>query len=248
MACGMTMMPDLLTDDIFSTSNLRKNKKCISNDIDRPSKRARSTRNYYDDEMKTCKNTTVDTVSKINYIEDSLDFLDSSDLSDSSTQESNNKNELLLDLIFEKKISLDSMVAWVPPKNAPYFVYLMCAPVPNPISGILKTGKLQTHVGKGRNPIRKIWQHNKGTLDSKSTRAGAPNWELVCFIGPFPSKKDCLWFFNLWRKSRRNLQRRRNFILLGEFMNDEQVPVEVRTTLKDLVIVKNEGYHSSRVD
>jgi len=96
----MTMMPDLLTDDIFSTSNLRKNKKCTSNDIDRPSKRARSTRNYYDDEMKTCKNTRGDTVSKINYIEDSLD---SSDLSDSSTQESNNKNELLLDLIFEKR-------------------------------------------------------------------------------------------------------------------------------------------------
>lgn len=97
-------------------------------------------------------------------------------------------------------------------KDSPYYVYLIRSPKPQ---GNHKN-PFNTHVGKGKNPIRKTIQHNLGLLDSKSTRQGRPGWEIVTFLGPFRNKRKSVEFREEWR-TRRKFHRRMDYLFGGHF-------------------------------
>jgi len=141
--------------------------------------------------------------------------------------------EHILDLESEEFAIDAEHINYKPKGKQPYWAYLMCAPTNthqnrqgwNQTNRKRKrahkgTGNWQTHVGKSRNPIRKVYNHNRGTLDSKSTRAGAPNWTIVTYIGPFESKDDSFQFLEMWRRKRRGLRRRLEYILEQQFYPD----------------------------
>jgi len=115
--------------------------------------------------------------------------------------------------MLKRNATAAEMVTCVPRNDAPYYTYLARSLKHN-----AKKDKnpFHTHVGKGRNPVRKTEQHNKRLLDSKSTRQGSPHWELVAFVGPFRTKQDGVAFRNFWR-TRRKLHRRLEFLVNGEF-------------------------------
>ncbi len=144
----------------------------------------------------------------------------------------------LLRMLAEGKDARE-IAGWTPGPNDPYFAYLIRAPKsdkkqqtenlpgndskPSMIARLRKQrcgartlSKWQTHIGKGRNPPRKTGQHNRGELDSKSTHQGAPDWELVGFVGPFEKKWHAMHFRRVWRRERRTLDRRFNYLVAGK--------------------------------
>lgn len=138
---------------------------------------------------------------------------DSSASSDNEEEENCNfqTNETFEDLL-DRGVPAQELPFWEGNKNSPYYVYLMRSLRP---PGMYKS-PYNTHLGKGRNPVRKNIQHNLGLLDSKSTRQGRPNWETVWFVGPFDTKAKAIEFRDDWRK-RRKLHRREEFLHGGHF-------------------------------
>jgi hypothetical protein len=71
------------------------------------------------------------------------------------------------------------------PNRKPYFVYLMACTIPSK-----RVRRMFTHIGKSREPIRKVLRHNEGRVNShkRSTRSNAPHWRLEMWDGPFMSR------------------------------------------------------------
>ncbi len=75
--------------------------------------------------------------------------------------------------------------------------------------------KTLTHVGRSRNPIRKVHLHNTKSLQTKSTRAAAGLWKLELMCGPLKSRLDGMTVKNLWKRSRGVKSRRQRGISLA---------------------------------
>jgi len=144
-------------------------------------------------------------------------------------------SEFNFSLCSDKLVVTEQHVKYEQSVSDPYWTYLMCAPSTSSNTERqawngrkrkrshgykTKPGNWQTHVGKSRNPIGKVYEHNIGKTDSKSTRAGAPNWTLVAYFGPFRNKNEAFMFLEVWRHKRRGLRRRLDYILNDQYFGE----------------------------
>jgi len=134
--------------------------------------------------------------------EESTDASNDEDAVDDEDDETSSKNPVEPAI----KLRVNSL------KYKPYFVYLMAA------SASLRLGddknskvrRMSTHIGKSREPVRKVLRHNEGLVNSykRSTRSCAPNWRLEEWIGPFQTRHAAREFQKSWFKNTKGVKTR----------------------------------------
>ncbi len=66
--------------------------------------------------------------------------------------------------------------------------------------------KINTYIGKSRDPFLKVDLINeKMTRGARSTRQAAGNWRLEMIVGPFVTKKESVYFRELWKQKSRGI-------------------------------------------
>ena len=90
-------------------------------------------------------------------------------------------------------------------KRRPYFVYLMACTIPSK-----KVRRMFTHIGKSREPLRKVLRHNEGKVNShkRSTRSNAPHWRLEMWDGPFQSRTQARSVQKMWSLNTKGIKPR----------------------------------------
>lgn len=86
------------------------------------------------------------------------------------------------------------------PPRKPYFVYLMACTAPQPKTEARSARRVMTHIGKSREPVRKVLRHNEGVVNQhkRNTRTTPMRWQLEEWVGPFPSRKYARDFQRSW--------------------------------------------------
>jgi hypothetical protein len=73
-----------------------------------------------------------------------------------------------------------------------------------------KMRRMFTHIGKSREPVRKVLRHNEGMVTShkRSTRSSAPHWRLEEWVGPFATRRDARLFQTSWFRNTKGVKTR----------------------------------------
>lgn len=97
----------------------------------------------------------------------------------------------------EDKVNGGSVVT----KGSLYFAYMMV--------NFKAEQKINTYIGKSRNPVEKVSEHNaKKTKGAKSTKQAAGSWKIYMIVGPFPTKSASSKFRDEWKANSRGIPSR----------------------------------------
>lgn len=124
------------------------------------------------------------------------------DNSDYETQEDDYDSDDISGMPNENSIGFNSSLYESDIKKEEWFCYLMINFYPNT--------KTHTHVGKSREPVKKVKEYNKGTIkNARQTNTATGYWELEMIIGVFDKKADAIEFRDLWKSNSRGIKSRR---------------------------------------